>query len=595
MTAAMLLTLVVIVAVLGLMMANLAPPDLLLVGGVVILASAKVITPAEAFAGFSNAGMLTVAALFVVAAGLRETGAVTLLTSRLLGAPTNERRAVARLVAPVIAASAFLNNTTIVATLLPAVTDWSRRMGLPPGRFLMPLSFAAILGGTCTLIGTSTNLVVVGLIEDLAPEHPGLTQLGMFDITPLGLAVALAGGLTLVLLAPILLPDHHPALSTDDDPRRYTMELLVQRGSALIGTTAEAGGLRNLPGAYLMELVRGDELFAPVDATMQLHEGDRLVFVGDVDAVVDLQRHPGLTAAPDQVFKLQGDRRTRRIVESVVSPQNPIVGQTIRECTFRNRYDAVVIAVARAGERVAGRIGDIRLRGGDVLMLEAGQDFITLQRHRNDFTLVGAVEGAAPPRYEKAWVAGLILLAVVFTITLELMSTVNAAFLGAGAMVLSRCCTVEEARKALDVTVLAAIAAAFGLGEAMQATGLDRMMAEFAIAAGASSPFLGLIAIYVVTTLLTELITNNAAAVLTVPIAVALAEQLGVPPMGYVIAVMFAASASFLSPIGYQTNLMVYNAGGYKPLDYPRLGLPLSIIVGVVTVVMIPLFWPLSR
>lgn len=593
MTWAALFTLGVIVAALLAMMANVTSPDLVLLAAVVVLAAGGVLTPAEAFAGFSNPGMLTVAALFVVAAGLRETGAVQAITGRLLGRPATERGALARLVAPVILASSFLNNTTIVATLLPAVHDWARRIRISPARLLMPLSFASILGGTCTLIGTSTNLVVAGLVQDLLPTTPGLHALGMFEITPLGTVVALAGGSLLVLAGPWLLPDRQPPVSTHDDPRQYTMELLVPVGSRLAGQTVEHAGLRHLPDAFLMEIVRGDDVLTAVPAHQRLFGGDRLVFVGDLTAMVDLQRTPGLAVAPDQVFKLEGDRTTRRIVEAVVSHRNPLVGRSIRDGGFRRRYRAVVIAVARAGERLAGRIGDIVLHPGDVLLLEAREGFVDEQRSRSDFVLASSVAGASPPRYERAWIAGVILTVLVTTITLEWMSTVTAAFLGAGAMVLTRCCTVEEARRSLDLTVLVAIAAAFGLGRAMQTTGLDQGLADLAVSIGADSPLGALITIYIVTALLTEVVTNNAAAVLALPIAISLAERLGAQPMGYVIAVMMAASASFLSPIGYQTNLMVFNAGGYRPLDYPRLGLPMSLVAGVTTLAMIPWLWPL--
>ncbi|RME29295.1 MAG: SLC13 family permease [Deltaproteobacteria bacterium] len=586
------LTLIVIVGALLLMMANVLSPDIILLGGVVVLAAAGILTPAEAFSGFSNTGMLTIAALFVVAAGLKETGAVQVATARLLGVPGSERGALVRLVAPVVVASAFLNNTTIVATLLQAVHDWAQRIRISPARLLMPLSFASILGGTCTLLGTSTNLVVAGLVHDLLPTTPGLHEIGMFEMTPLGVVVALAGSLILVVAGPWLLPDRRPPVSVYDDPRQYTMELLVPPGSRLSGLTVEEAGLRHLPGAFLMEIVRGDDVLAAVDAHQRLAEGDRLVFVGDITAMVDLQRMPGLVAAPDQVFKLQGDRIRRRIVEAVVSERNPIVGRTIRDGGFRRRYQAVVIAVARAGERLAGRIGDIVLRPGDVLLLEAGEGFVDEHRRRSDFVLVSSVEGASPPRYERAGVAGLILAALVAAITLQWMPAVTAAFLGGMAMLLTRCCTLEEARRSLDLTVLVAIAAAFGLGRAMHTTGLDREIADLVVTVGADSPLAALAAVYLVTVLLTEVVTNNAAAVLAIPIAMSLAERLDVAPMGFVIAVMMAASASFLTPIGYQTNLMVFNAGGYRPLDYLRLGAPISLAAGILTVVIVPWLWP---
>lgn len=587
------LTLVVILGALALMMANVASPDLVLLGAVVVLTAVGVLSPEQAFSGFSNPGMLTVGALFIVASGLRETGAVQLVTSRVLGRPRTERVALLRLISPVIVASAFLNNTTIVASLMPAVNDWARRIGISAGRLLMPLSFASILGGVCTLIGTSTNLVVAGLVEDLIPTHPGLHSIGMFDMTPLGVLIAVAGMLTLVAFGPLLLPNRDQAISRQDNPRQYVMEVLVPQGSRLAGQSIEDSGLRGLPGAYLMEIVRGDEVVAVVDPQHVLFEGDRLVFVGDVDAMVDLQRLPGLAAAPDQVFKLEGDRQSRHIVKAVVAPRNPLIGKTIREGGFRKRYHAVVIAVARSGERIPGRIGDIVLQAGDVLLLEAHPHFVELYRRSEHFYMVSALN-AAPPRTELAPAALGILTLLMVVVTLNLVTTVTAAFLAAGAMILAGCCTLQEARRALDLTVLVAIAAAFGLGIAMQETGLARAIADLAVSAGANNPIAALVVAYLLTAVLTELITNNAAAVLALPVAITLADAVGAAPMAYVFTVMIAASASFNTPIGYQTNLMVYNAGGYKPLDYPRLGLPLSLVVATVTIAAVPWLWPLT-
>jgi di/tricarboxylate transporter len=593
MSVAALLTLAVLVAALGAMLSQRATPDLALLGGVVVLMLAGVVGPVDALSGFANAGMITVAALFVVAAGLRETGAVTILTGGLLGRPKTAHGAGFRMALPTVIASAFLNNTMVVATLLPAVTEWARRIGVAPSRLLLPLSYLSILGGLCTLVGTSTNLVVAGIVDDLAPETPGLEPIGMFDITPLGLPVAVLGAAFLVIFGPWLLPNRSSAVSREGDPRHYTMEVLVPVGSRLANRTIEEAGLRHQPGAFLMEVVRGERVFVAVDAQERLAEGDRLVFVGDVGALVDLQRTPGLAAAHDQVFKLEGDRRDRKIVEAVVSQRNPLVGWSIREGGFRRRYRAVVIAVARAGERLQGRIGDIVLRAGDVLLLEAHPEFLSEQRSRNDFYLVSQVDGAAPNRSDRAVVAIGILAALVVVAAVGLVPTVTAALAAAGAMLITRCCTLEEARRALDLPVLVAIAAAFGLGHAVRDSGLAEAFAGLAVQVGASHPILALIAIYVVTALLTEVVTNNAAAVLAVPLALSLAEAVDAAPTGFVFAVMVAASASFLTPIGYQTNLMVMGPGGYRPLDFPRLGLPLALLVGGVTLALIPWLWPL--
>jgi di/tricarboxylate transporter len=523
---------------------------------------------------------------------LRETGVVAWVTQRLLGRPRGEREALVRLIGPVVVASAFLNNTTLVASLLPGVTEWARRLGVSPARLLMPLSFAAILGGTCTMVGTSTNLVVQGLILERVADTPGLRPLGLFEISPLGLAVALSGGLVMVLLAPALLPDRRPPVSAEGDPRRYTMELRVSAGSALVGQTVEEAGLRHLPGGYLMEIVREEGVLPAVEPTERLRAGDGLVLVGDLERMVDLQRWPGLEVAAESRFGWKVPGQQRRIVEAVVSPSHPLIGTSLREGNFRARYHAVVMAVARSGERLAGRLGDVALRAGDVLLLDAHPDFLLQHRQGEHFTLVSPVEGASPPRQEKAALAGLILVAVVGSISLDLWPAVTVALGGAGAMVLSGCVTLEEARRSLDLSILVAIAAAFGLGEAIEGTGLDGAVAGLATAAGVDSPWAGLILVYLVTAALTELVTNNAAAVLAVPIAISLAERLGVSPLPYAVAVMFAASASFLTPIGYQCNLMVYNAGGYKPFDYVRLGLPVAIACFVATIALIPWLWP---
>ncbi len=592
MTLAAGLTLAVVVASLWAMMREVASPDLVLLSAVVALMLGGVLTPSEALAGFANPGMLTIAALFVVAAGLRETGAVDLVTLRLLGRPSSLRMALLRLVVPVSLGSAFLNNTTIVATLLPAVHDWARRLGVSPSRLLLPLSYAAILGGLGTLVGTSTNLVVAGMVEELLPTRPDLHSIGMFEITPLGVLVCVAGGAVLVGLGPWLLPDRKPPLTVHDDIREYTVELLVPRGSHLANGTVEDVGLRHVPGVYLMEVLRGGEVNGIVDGTFRLAEEDRLVFVGDVDAVVDLLRLPGLAAAAEHVFELSQDPGARRLVEAVVSSRNPLVGQSIREGGFRRRYGAVVVAVARAGERLGGRVGDIVLHAGDVLLLEALPTFAAEQRVRSDFVLVSSLEGASLPRTACIPYAAGIMAALMVVVTLELLPTVTAALLAAGAMVASGCCTVEEARRSLDLTVLVAISAAFGLGRAMQVSGLDALVAEGAVSAGATSPMLALAAVYVVTAVLTEVVTNNAAAVLTLPIALQLADAVGVAPMPFVITVMFAASAAFNTPIGYQTNLMVYNAGGYRPSDYPRVGLPVSFAVAAVVLLGVPWWWP---
>jgi di/tricarboxylate transporter len=565
--------------------------DVVMLCGLGFLVVTGVLDTKTALSGFSNEGVMTVAVLFVVASGLRQAGAMSRLAGGLLGRSRSARIAVARLALPVAALSALLNNTPIVAALLPAVTEWSRQNRVPASKMLMPLSFATILGGTITVIGTSSNLVVTGLILANLGSVPGLRPLGIFDITGVGLIVAALGGLAVVFVVPALLPDRRAAVSKDDDPYLYTTELLLEAGSPLVGRSIEDAGLRHLPGAFLAELDRGETVLPAVEPTTRLQAGDRLVFVGPREAVLDLKRLPGLVAAPEQASKLGTRGEDRVLVEAVVSPRNPLIGRTIRDGEFRSAYNAVVVAVARAAERLPGRIGDIVLTRGDLLLLEAHPSWVQAWRARRDFYLVSQVEDSANFMHSRAPVALVILLCMVAAAATELTSMFVAAFVAAVALVLTRCVSAQEARRSIEWSTLVAIAAAFGLGEAVRASGGDVVLAELMVAAGAGSPWLALVVIYVSTALLTELITNNAAAALMFPLALSLAAQLGVSPMPFCVAIMFAASASFSSPVGYQTNMMVMGPGGYRFGDYLRAGPPVQVAAGVGACVAIPWFF----
>ena len=403
----------VVVLVVALLAFTRFAADVVLVAGVTLLLVSGVLSPGEALAGLSNEGMATVAVLYVVAAGLRETGAVGWLVQSVLGRPRNLFNAQLRLMAPVAAASGFMNNTPVVAMFLPAVIDWARQNRLPISKLLIPLSYASILGGTCTLIGTSTNLVVNGLLISQA----GLPGLGMFDISRVGLPAALLGMVYLLLLGRWLLPDRRPVMDPQDDPRRYTVEMLVQRSSPLVGKSVEEAGLRHLPGMYLVEIERDGEVFPAIAPHQRLRADDRLVFAGILDSVMDLQRFRGLVPATDQVFKLDVPRPERTLVEAVVSDSCPLVGKSIREGRFRNLYNAAVIAVARNGERVRKKIGDIVLRPGDTLLLEADPSFVERQRNSRDFFLVSRLENSRPLRHERALTALVILGAMVVAVS----------------------------------------------------------------------------------------------------------------------------------------------------------------------------------
>ncbi len=593
--------------VFALLMFTALAPDVILVAAVVMLMLVGILSPNEALAGMSNEGMITVAVLFIVGAAVRETGGVEFIASRLFGRPKTPTTAVARMMLPTMGLSAFMNNTPLVAMLIPAVGDWARKLRMPVSRFMIPLSYAAILGGTCTLIGTSTNLVVQGLLikeqqaairsKDLQEiarlqAENGARGLSMFSITWVGLPSAILGGLYIVVFSRWLLRDRRPAVSTSDDPREYTVEMQVAPEGPLIGKSIEAAGLRHLPGVFLAEIDRGGTIIPAVSPQEVLQANDRLQFVGIVESVVDLQRIRGLLPATNQVHKLNAPRPTRCLIEAVVSNSCPLVGKTIRDGRFRNTYNAVVVAVARNGERLQQKIGDIELHAGDTLLVEAHPSFYDQQRNSRDFFLVSRIDDTNPPRHDKAWIAIGLLLGLVTLTTFNVMSVLMAAMLCAGLMLFFKCLSVRNARRSVDWEVLLAIAASFALGAALEKTGAARNIAEGMIQLAGGSPWVALAVIYAMTLIATELITNNAAAALACPFAIATARDLNVSAMPFVIAVAMAASAGFATPIGYQTNLMVYGPGGYKFSDYVKIGIPLDILVGVITVLLAPFVWP---
>ncbi len=562
--------------------------EVVFLGGTAVLFVSGILTEQDAFAGFSNPGVITVAVLYIVVTGLSQTGGLNWISQRVLGLPKGHNAALFRLMTPVMGMSAFLNNTPVVAMFIPVVSDWSRKLRISPSKLMIPLSYAAIFGGTCTLIGTSTNLVVNGLLVS-STDLPGLK---LFDLAIVGLPCAIAGMIYLFTTHRWLLPSRKPVISESDDVRQYTVEMMVPVDSSLSGKSIEQAGLRHLPGLYVVEIIRNQVIIPAVSPKEILQDGDRLVFTGMIDSIVDLHRLRGLQPATDQVFKLDTPRSERCLIEAVVSNTCPMVGKTIREGQFRTQYNAVVIAVARNGERLQGKIGNIRLQPGDTLLLEANANFLSQQRISNDFYLVNGIPDSEPLRHEKAPLAIIILGIMVLLASLGIMSMLKAAVLASVAMLLTRCCSSVRAFRNIEWSVLLVIGAALSIGQALESTGAAGAIATSLTQFSGDNPWLALAIIYGVTNLLTEAITNNAAAALVFPIALALSRSLDVSFTPFAIAIMIGASASFSTPIGYQTNLMVYGPGGYKFSDFMRVGIPLNIIFWVITIVLTPVFYP---
>ena len=578
---------IILVGSLLLLATSRYPTDTILLAALCLLIVSNILTPTEALAGLSSPGIATIAVLYIVVSGLRETGSIAWLSRLLLGKPRNQTLALIRLLLPASTLSVFINNSPVVAMFTSAVQDWCKRSQFKSSHFLLPLSYASILGGTCSLIGTSTNLVVDSLMRE-----SGLSGFDLFELAAVGIPITIAGCLYLIIAAPYLLADRQGSSEKFNDVREYLVEMQVQPTCELAGQSIQDAGLRHLPGLFLIEIIRNGELFPVVSPQTIIQKNDRLIFAGAVDSVIELRRIRGLVVAQDQTFKLEGNEHERRLFEAVISAENPIIRQNIRKARFRHRYNAVILSIARNGQRIKGKIGDIQLQAGDTLLLEAEKGFLFKFRNSRDFLLISKLKDSNTMRHGRApWALSIMLLMIILMFT-GIMNILQIAVIAASAMLLTGCLTIENARRSIDYQILLVIACAYGLGSAVQKVGLADIIVEQALVIAGGDVWLMLVLVYIATVILTETITNNAAAIIMFPIAVSAANTLGANVTPFAVAVMIAASASFITPIGYQTNLMVFGPGGYRFIDYIKLGLPLSLIVAFIALSIIPIVWP---
>jgi di/tricarboxylate transporter len=589
-------TLVVVIVTIALLVSERIQPSVVMVGAVIVLLVGDVITPDAAFSGFSNEAPIIVAALYVLAGATETTGALSGLTERILGArrseeSSGERRDLTRVALPGALASGFIANTPLVSMIAPRLVAWCRRTGRSPSRFLMPFSYAAVFGGVITVIGTSTNVTVSGLLKEA-----GRPQLDIFEITPVGLPVAIVGVVALILLTPILLPRREsPGDSDSGGERAYTVEMVVPASSSLIGRTVADAGLRNLDGVYLVEIERATQIIAPVGPDELLVAEDHLTFAGNVSRVLDLQRISGLVSAEHRHFSLAASSGESRTFEVVVAEGSPLVGMNLKEVDFRARYGAAVMAIHRADERLTAKLGEVRLRPGDLLLVVADTDFGRRWQGREDFLLVSAMEGGIPPRRNRARAVELITLALIVLSGAGVLTLLKASLLAVLACLVIGAITPGEARRAINFDIIVLIAASFGLGAAMEASGLAAEIGKLLVDGFEPLGNVGILAgVLLATMVLTELLSNNAAAVLMFPVALATAGDAGLNFRPFAIAILIGASCSFLTPIGYQTNLLVFGMGGYRFRDFTRLGAPLTVLTVVVSLIAIPIVFPLT-
>ena len=568
------------------------PADLVFMGAIVLLALCGVIKPEEAFSGFISNSLLMVAALFVVTAGLKETGVVDVVGSRVLGPAKTELGGLIMLALFTITTSAFLNNTPIVAMLIPVVISWCRKHQVAPSKLLIPLSFLTILGGCCSRIGTSTNLVVDGLMK-----KAGLPEMTFFEIGYAGLPCAIIGCAYILTFGRKVLPERKELMEQLGDSRReYLVEMVVTPACRLVGQSIEAAGLRRLPGLFLIEVDRRGTVIAPVSPDTVLESNDRLVFTGVVGTIVDLKKIPGLEPATEATDQASEEQRRRRLCEAVVSRSSPLIGQSVREAQFRSHYNAAIVAIHRNGERLTTKIGDVKLESGDTLLMQTGPNFVQAHRNNPDFYLVSDVEGSQPLRHERWWVALVIFAGLLVTMCIGKSDTAMlGAFVAGGLMVLTRCKSAADARQTVEWPVLIAIGASFGLGSALEKSGAALFLSSQLVAwTQPLGPYATLAAIYFVTMVLNELITNNGAAALAFPFCLKAAELSHCDSRPFVMAVALAASFAFASPVGYQTHMMVYGPGGYRFSDFVKVGVPLNLLLWIASVILIPMIWPFT-
>lgn len=572
---------------LGLLL-NWLPVQQMFLGTLAACIVLGLLPPSEAFAGFGHEATISIALLYVVAYTVQSTRILDSYSHWIIGRPQRTvGRQLWRFLPPVAVLSAFTNNTTVVAALLPVVQRWARKNNVPVGKLLMPLSFATILGGLCTLIGTNTNLVLDGFLTQAG--QPGFA---FFEFAKIGVPLAILGLVYITLVSVRLLPGSAGSMQQfTESVRQFVIEAKVTAEFEGIGKTLEQAGLRHLPGAFLFQIERDGQLIASVTSNEVIREGDRLFFNGLPASILELQRSiRGLATVTDQHFGLHNyDSDQFRVYEAVVSHSSPLLGQSVRDSQFRMRYNAVILGIHRNGERIEQKVGDIELSAGDTLLLLAPVNFDQLWYNSREFYLVSAfTEQEAQKPQTKAWIAVSAFVGMVVLVTLEVLPLGTAALLAVMVMILTRCINPRDARQAIDWGVIITIACSLGIGKAVQHAGLPQLLADSVAHSSQSGlPLLVILAgLYALTNIYTIFVTNSAAAALMAPVALSMAAELHLPAMPFMLLVAFAASADFSMPFGYQTNLMVYGPGGYKIRDYLRAGAPLNLIMGTGAVLL---------
>ena len=550
---------------------------------VLILIVTGVLTTDQFLKGFGNRQIAIIFVLIFITGALRDHFNLLGFLDRPFRGARTQRGMLLRMTGIVALGSSFLNNTPVVALMIPYVSDWCKKRGIAPSQLLIPLSYSAILGGMITIIGTSTNLVLNGFLE-----QSGQPLFSFFDFLIPGLLVTIGGILFMLIAGPRLLPWREDVLDQLSDPTRdYVVETKVRSGSRLIGKSVQDAGLRNLSGVFLVEIVRDERVITPVEPEEVIEEGDSLLFVGETERVVDLtDGMPGLELSKHTDFE---DAEGRNIIEAVIPANSSLIGSTVKQVNFRERYQAGILAIHRNGERVSGKIGEIRFQAGDLLLLSTGKSFARNEFRFNNLYIVKQIKNPsvkkAPPKRVFVGVVALVGIAGLFGYVNLFMATLImlAALLVLGFV------NVDGMKKEMDVKLLLILVSALALGRAMIESGAADALADWIEGTlSGGGPIVISIVLFILTFVLTSFITNAAAVSIAFPIAYSLGLVSGPEvAVGYYMTIAFAASCAFLTPMGYQTNLMVMGPGGYQFKDFLRIGGPLSFLYALISLTFV--------
>ena len=561
--------------------------DIVFLGAIGVLYVTGVLDAKEAFSGFSSTSVITVGVLFVVVAGLTYTGVLQWIVKNLLGTPSSYGKAVTRLMLPVAALSSFLSNTTVVALFVNVVKMWAKKLGVSPSKLLIPLSYASGMGGVCTLIGTPPNLIISGLYE----EKTG-TAMNILTTTIPGLFCLAVGVLSIIALRR-LLPDRKTPESAFESTSDYTVELRVPSDNPYIGQKIGQAGLFHVNGGSLIKMYHFDDMPTPLSEDEPIMGGDHLIYAGQIDEIIEMAVSHQLVSSDHHIYSMDELDTDCKLRTAYVTFGSKLIGESIGQSTFEKDNNVMLAAVSRRGERIEEAPRDVVLEAGDTLLLICPKNF-NMDTHSLKDNLHFFDSDTVPNIGTGTIVSTAIMMAMVVVSALGIMPLLQCAFLAAAAMLICRCCNMEQAMKAINWDILMVFAGSAVLGLAIQKTGIAEWLANGILNVCGTNPLIVMIAVCFVGTFITEFISNTAAGAMFFPIMYEAAEKLGYEPFPFLVALMISVSSSFATPIGSPTHMLVYGPGGYRFSDFMRIGLLMNLIILAANIFIVNLIYPLT-